>query len=144
MESREIDENIPVACQVGAIAREDRQRWLEIGQKFYACVEEIVELPDGYALRFSPDRLDLVGEYVMRDRKCCAFVRWEIVVEQANGPAWLKIRGPQGTKGFVAAAIERTDLVPLEVAERAGFALGPRENVAWDAVAALASDLRRQ
>jgi hypothetical protein len=52
--------------------------------------------------------------------------------------------GPPGTKEFVAAAIERTNLVPLEVAVRAGFAVSQRENVALDAVAALASALRRR
>lgn len=107
MASHEIDESVPVACRMGAIPQEERARWMEAAQELFSSVEEISELRDGYALRLSPDRLGIIGEYVMRERLCCAFVRWEILVEQADGPAWLRIRGPVGTKEFFASAIER-------------------------------------
>jgi hypothetical protein len=142
MVTNTIDESIPVACQVGAIPKEDRVRWLEVGRQFYAAVEEVLELSDGYALRVKPERLSLVGEYVMRDRLCCAFVRWEIVVEQANGPAWLTVRGPQGTKEFMAAAMETTDMLPLEVARKAGFSVRSRANITLETIAPLADKLR--
>jgi hypothetical protein len=141
MNSGEIDENIPVACRVGAIPQQERARWLEVGRQFYASVQEVVELSDGYALRVSPDRLPLVAEYVMRDRLCCAFVRWEIVVEQCAGHAWLRVRGPEGTKDLLRAALERSDVLPLEVARAAGFSLDRRERITLDGVAALADDL---
>jgi len=137
-----MDESIPVACQVGAIPQEERVRWLEVGREFYSAVEEILELPDGFAMRVHPRHLALLGEYVMRDRLCCTFVQWEIVVEQANGPAWLKVRGPKGTKEFMAAAIESTDMLPLEVARAAGFSVDQRVQTTLDNVASLANELR--
>jgi len=144
MNSPEIDESLPVACRVDAIQPEQRARWLEVGRRFYASVEQVVELPDGYALRLSPDHLPLTAEYVMRDRLCCAFVRWEIVVEQAGGPLWLRVRGPSGTKDLSRAAMERTDVLRPEVARAAGFALDRRRGVTLDDVAALADDLSRR
>jgi len=124
MITNEIDESLPVACQPSAVPAAERTRWLELGKQTYAAVEAVHELPDGYALRFTPDRLPLVAEYVSRDRHCCAFVRWELVVEQAAGPLWLKLRGPLGTKAFVRAALETTALLRPEVASAAGLRQG--------------------
>jgi len=142
MVPKAIDESIPVACQVGAIPQDERARWLEVGREFYSAVEEVLELPDGFAMRLNPQRLGLLGEYVMRDRLCCTFVQWEVVVEQANGPAWLKVRGPRGTKEFMAAAIESTDMLPLEVARKAGFSVDKRAKTTLDNVASMADKLR--
>jgi hypothetical protein len=134
MMTNEIDESLPVACQPNAVPAAERTRWLELGKETYAAVEEIQELPDGYGLRLSPDRLCLVAEYVSRDRHCCSFLRWELVLEQAGGPLWLLLRGPLGTKAFVRAALESTALLRPEVMSAAGFGLGERPADAVDAL----------
>jgi hypothetical protein len=143
MEINAIDESLPVACEVAAVPEDERVRWLEVGRQFYSTVEEVLELPDGYALKLGPHALDVVGEYLSRDRLCCRFVRWELIVEQANGPIWLKMRGPRGTKAFMVEALERSDILRVEVARRAGLAVDRRAPVALDDIAALANDLPR-
>ncbi len=141
MQNREIDQTFPVACEVGAVPEQQRERWMEVGRQFYASVDEIVELPDGYRFRASPARLDLIGEYVMRDRLCCAFIHWNIVVEQGGGPAWLEVRGPEGTQAFMRAAIEDTDMLRQEVVEAAGMSVQHRTHITLDNVTELANQL---
>lgn len=136
-----IDQTLPIACQPSAIPETQRQRWLELGKLTYAAVEAVREVEDGYALRLPADRLLLVAEYVSLERLCCAALRWEIVVEQAGGPLWLKVRGPNGSKAFLAAAMQATTLLPVEVARAAGLGITERAAFDLDNVAQLADRL---
>lgn len=133
-----IDSSFPVACEVGAIPIDARDRWIETGKAIYAAVEEVLELPDGYALRFTPEQLMLVAEYVSRDRLCCAFAHWSIVLEQGGGPLWLSMEGPEGTKDLLRQVYECTDLLSTPVAQAAGFRTSSRTPFGPATLAALA------
>jgi len=133
-----IDTTLPVACEPHAIPESEREPWLAAAKATYAAVDAVRELPDGYALRLDPHRLVLVAEYISRDRLCCRFVRWSIVVEQSGGPLWLSIRGPEGTKSMIRQTIEQTDLLPIAVAQAAGFATSSRTSIDRDTVARMA------
>lgn len=141
MRQGEIDETIPVACQVGVIPLAERDRWLSVAREVYSSVEKVVALKDGYALRIHPNKLEVLGEHIMRDRRCCAFLRWEVIVEQAGGPVWLRLRGPQGTAEFVAAAIVETGLLPRHVTREAGFGDVEKMEVLPENVEALADQV---
>jgi len=73
------------------------------------------ELPDGYALRFSGDDAVAGGllRFISDERVCCsfftfelAFFTFELAFEPQHGPIWLRLRGPDGTKGLVAALLD--------------------------------------
>jgi len=61
-----------IACNPNAIPAERRERWLEIATHLYAAVQEIQELPDGYAFRLpsSSEMLLLVAEDLNYERLC--------------------------------------------------------------------------
>lgn len=40
--------------------------------------------------------------FVVLERKCCPFLTFELVFEQEGGPIALRMRGPGGTKEFMA------------------------------------------
>ena len=46
-----------IACNPNAIPIERRERWLEIATQLYAAVQQIQELPDGYAFRLPSSRV---------------------------------------------------------------------------------------
>jgi hypothetical protein len=123
MSSRTPDDGLPVACTPDLIPATLRERWVEVGIQFYAAVEELKELPDGYACRLPSDAatLLLAAEYVSLDRQCCRFVRWELCAEPNLGPLWLRITGPDGTKQVARQAFEHIDLVREEVLRAAGL-----------------------
>ena len=48
---------VVIACNPFAITEEDNKRWLEsIGPQLYGAVQEIRDLPDGYAFRLPKRR----------------------------------------------------------------------------------------
>ncbi|MBV1859055.1 MAG: hypothetical protein KUG77_11645 [Nannocystaceae bacterium] len=133
-----IRDDVPVACDPSAIAKDEHARWLEVGRRLYGAVEEVVDLVDGYRMRLPPSQIALVGEHMSRDRLCCRFVLWTVVLTQDCGPLWLEITGPEGTKEVLRMGFETTDLLPESVASAAGFALSKRVPVEVDDILRMA------
>ena len=93
---------IPIACALSE--PELARRTAELGSSLFAAVEAIEELPDGYAFRFPADAvwLERLAGFVAAERQCCPFFRFEIATEPGEGPLWLRLRGEEGVKDFVA------------------------------------------
>ena len=89
-----------IACNPNAIIPEKRERWLEVGTQMYAAVQEIQELPDGYAFRLpsSSEMLLLVAEDLNYERLCCPFIRFTLDIEPNEGPYWLRFTGAAGSR----------------------------------------------
>jgi hypothetical protein len=64
-------------------------------------------LTDGVALRFAaePDRLATLANFIDLEHRCCAFLRFRLTVESGEGPIWLELTGPPGTRDFLAAEL---------------------------------------
>ena len=90
---------IPVACSLNAEEFQERRELLAwIGQS----VEEREERESGYAYRFASDMpLPKLLEIIHAERQCCPFFRFTLTFEPGNGPLWLEITGPEGTKEFL-------------------------------------------
>ncbi len=138
------DPPLPIACDPHAIPANEREIWIAKGVEFYAAVRECRELADGYALRLDPRDLILTAEYVSRDRLCCAFLEWEIVIEPGAGALWLHLRGPTGTRQFLKHAFEGTALLPEKVARSAGFTVSERRPVDFESAAEIARKLENR
>lgn len=112
-----------IACIPDAIPAGKRERWMEIGRQLYAAVQEVRELPDGYACRLPGDAAMLLkaAEYVSLDLLCCPFVRWALVIEPNGGPLWLHITGAEGVKQLTRHTFETTSMLSEHVARAAGF-----------------------
>ncbi len=99
----EQDEEI-IACLLSE--REYAMRGEELAGGLFATVEEIVELPDGYAYRFADGERQLAAllEFIAAERRCCPFLTFEIAFEPHAGPLWLRLRGSPRVKAFIAEA----------------------------------------
>jgi hypothetical protein len=118
-----------IACDPFAVSEEENKRWLEqIGPQLYGAVQEIRELPDGYAFRLptEPEMLRLAAEDLNYERLCCPFVRYTLEVEPHSGPFWLRMTGGEGVKAFLRMAFESANLLNEEVARAAGFSITDR------------------
>ena len=91
------------ACNLLALDKEARKRHSEVAKQVQASNKEIRELSDGYEFRFSSDQptILLVSEFVARERLCCPFFTFEMVIEPEAGPLWLRLKGPDGVKEFI-------------------------------------------
>ena len=89
---------VPIACIPHAVPAEQRERWMIVGTQLYAAVQEVQELPDGYAFRLptDPEILLLVAEDLNMERLCCPFLRFTLEIEPNSGPFWLRFTGGEG------------------------------------------------
>jgi hypothetical protein len=95
---------LPIACTL--TDREMANRGDEIEQ-ILAGRLDVRPLPDGFALRF-PGEVTFASRllaFIAAERACCPFFTFELVFEPRQGPIWLHLRGPAGTKEFVAAML---------------------------------------
>ena len=98
-------QDIPVACLLSD--HEQTKRRDDIAHSLVGELEETRELPDGYALRFPGDEAQAARllAFIAGERACCPFFTFALVFEPRQGPLWLHLRGPAGTKELVAGLL---------------------------------------
>jgi hypothetical protein len=98
--------DLPVACSLSA--PELREREQTVLAKVRSQAREVRELDSGYALRFAPEDAVLsdLATLIELERQCCPFLRFELKVLPANGPIWLELTGPEGTRDFLRTILE--------------------------------------
>jgi hypothetical protein len=95
-----------LACLPGAIPAAERQAHFELARELLnERAQERVALPSGYAIRFPPDALESVTRFVANERKCCPFISFELTLAPADGPLWLRMTGPEGTRRVLDAEL---------------------------------------
>jgi len=96
---------MPIACTLGV---EDQATRRDEIARLFAGRQQVWELPDGYAVRFTGDDNVAVGllRFISGERACCPFFTFELTFEPQRGPIWLRLRGPEGTKGVVAELLD--------------------------------------
>jgi len=94
--------SLPIACSLTDSELQERRR--VVLEKVRSAVVEVRELEDGYAYSFPSggERLSELAQLVDLERQCCPFMRFCVTVESDNGPIWLEMTGPEGTKEFLA------------------------------------------
>jgi len=98
--------DLPIACSL--TAPELQTRRTEVLQKVRAAALEVKEIEDGFAYRFSSDD-SLLGDLstlIQLEHRCCPFLRISLIVEAGDGPIWLELTGPPGTKEFLNSILE--------------------------------------
>jgi hypothetical protein len=114
---------------VSPFTPDQRKRWVEeVAPQLYSAVQEIQELPTGYALRLpsDPEILLLAAEELNFGRLCCPFVHYALEIEPNRGPFWLRMTGGEGVKAFLRMSLEATTLIDEAVANTAGFSVSDR------------------
>lgn len=107
----------PFACDMSAIAADQRNAHIETIGKLFRTVESIRELSNGYAFRLpnNQEALLITAEFISLERQCCPFFGFELELEREGGPAWLSLTGREGVKPFIMAEIG--DHLPLNLME---------------------------
>lgn len=97
----------PFACDMTAIAPEQRGAHLATIKKLFRSVQSKRELPDGYAFELPNDSEVLLtaAEFILLERLCCPFFGFELQVEREGGSVWLSLVGGDGVKPFILAEI---------------------------------------
>jgi hypothetical protein len=93
--------DLPIACTLTAPELQERRSKLLETVRIAALEEK--ETADGFAYRFPSDDSLLADLFrvIQLEHKCCPFLRFSLIVEAGNGPVWLELTGPPGTKEFL-------------------------------------------
>jgi hypothetical protein len=97
----------PLACDFTAMTAGQRERRQTLAQHLHTAIQEVRELPDGYAFRFpaEPALCLTVAEFMTLERLCCPFFTFELELEREGGPLWLRLTGREGVKQFLRAEL---------------------------------------
>ena len=89
----------PIVCQLDAIpaAKRDRYAWLR--QQLDAGIEGVVEADDGYGLCLAEDVALVAAEFVLLERLCCPFLKFNLAFTNNEITLWLT--GGEGVKAFL-------------------------------------------
>jgi len=101
--------NLPVACTLSPDALATRRQGLLADLVRRAQTHE--ELANGHRLSFAgtDDTLAIIFKAVEAERRCCRFLRFQIIIAPGEGPVSVELTGPAGTREFVAALLRRED-----------------------------------
>jgi hypothetical protein len=105
--STDVRTESPFACDMTAIEASQRGQHLATIDELFRAVEEIRELPNGYAFRL-PDEADVLikaANFIALERLCCPFFGFTLEAEPEIGSLWLSLTGRDGVKPFVVAEI---------------------------------------
>lgn len=86
-----------------AIPREQLPAHQANAQRIFASVQEVQELPTGYALRLPNETglLQTIIAFISYERLCCPFFQFGLEIEPQQGPIWLRLTGTEDVKLFL-------------------------------------------
>lgn len=121
MDDRRTVHESPFACDMSAIAPSERSQHLAAIEELFGAVQEVRELPDGYAFRLPGETawLRKAADFIARERLCCPFFGFALQIEPEGGALWLSLTGREGVKPFIGAEIGHA--LGRAVAEKAGM-----------------------
>jgi hypothetical protein len=102
------DTPAPAACAQCTLSPEAHvDRRAAFDRDIRPRILEIVEVPDGFRLRFAPSDgiVANLAAWIDAERICCAFLEFRLVVSQDLGPIWLEARGNAAAKQFLNEAL---------------------------------------
>ncbi len=95
-----------IACVPSAIPKEKRAGHVALAKRLLmdAAVKRDV-LQHGYAFSFALEEFKSVAAFVNNERRCCPFMRFEIVIEAHPPSVSLRMTGPEGTRELLDAEL---------------------------------------
>ena len=92
----ERDDRQGVACDPTAIETAQRQRHRTLVEALLGTrVQEVVDRPDGYALRFAADDYAAITQFIDNERRCCPFLRFVLEVPPGGDPTGSRSPAPR-------------------------------------------------
>ena len=99
---------IPILCNLSPEELGKRRAGLIADLRRFLV--ETRPLAEGYEFQLESTQrsLDLALELIRAERLCCPFLRFELRCEPGDGPIWLVLSGPEGTRAFLDSELQPT------------------------------------
>jgi hypothetical protein len=92
-----------LACNLYAIPQEFRAAYQASAKHVFSSIQEVQELPTGYAVRLpnESEMLQSIVTFISNERLCCPFFHFNLEIEPEMGAVWLRINGATDIKSFL-------------------------------------------
>jgi hypothetical protein len=92
--------DINIACNMGAIAADERMAHATKAETIFHAALEIKELSVGYAFRLPLEDTMLIqaAEWMAKERLCCSFFSFRLLLSES---LWLEIAGTEDVKAYI-------------------------------------------
>jgi len=106
---------------MGALEPNERPIHVALIKKLFGNVQTIRELENGYAFGLIDDTqtMNETVEFISKERLCCPFFGFAIVLEPNGTGLWLHITGQEGIKPFIH--VEFGQSLRKDLALKSGF-----------------------
>lgn len=93
----------PIACSLLSIHPSERSAHINNARAVISAISDYEALPNGYTFQLPNDTeiLELTGSFIARERLCCPFLKYELVIHPDEGGVWLTLTGNDGVKTFL-------------------------------------------
>src|SRR5919109_489814 len=100
-------ESQSLACDLTAIPPSDREEHIVSAPQLFQTVQDVQELPNGYAFRFlnEPGKFMAIAKYIENERLCCPFFSFELEIKPNGGALWLRLTGGEGVKELLKSTL---------------------------------------
>ena len=94
---------IPIACDMSALTPDARVQHERVSRDLFARVDEVRDLPDGYAFRLLAEHgtLHSAAAWIANERLCCPFFTFDLRLEPQSATLWLSLTGSKDVKAFI-------------------------------------------
>lgn len=98
----------PLVCDTAALQGLEAERHREVTRAFREAVTGFDEVDEGYRLRFPAERerIELVAEFISRERLCCPFLSFRLQVPAEADSMECEITGPPGARELLREVLE--------------------------------------
>lgn len=112
------DKETPFACDMTAIAPDQRDAHIATIKQLFLLVQSKRELTNGYAFELpnQSEVLRTATEFITLERLCCPFFGFSLEIEREDGSIWLSLTGRDGVKPFIMAEIG--DHLPVSISRQ--------------------------
>jgi len=94
-------ESKPIACDMTALSREERQRYDSLRSRVVGAVESVTSTPQFFQLRLgSGVTTQDVAEWMALEHRCCPFLTTAITI-RPDGTRWVELGGSAAIKDFL-------------------------------------------
>ena len=99
----------PIMCNLNALSKAEREEHSADTTRLRTAIEKVEEVDGGYRWHLGAhvSAADLL-RWVERERRCCAFLDFEIRLGREDGERWLQMTGRDGVKAFLVAEFKLT------------------------------------
>jgi hypothetical protein len=104
-------EMIPIACNMDAISEDQLASYQSVRELLQAACVAVQERPRAVAFRYParPELLAAASEWISLERRCCAFLGFELSVAPGENEFTLQVGGSEAAKAFVLANMVPSD-----------------------------------